>query len=191
MAKTFKKLTALFLTALMVFGLFSVVPATAFGTANCTIIAPTNLTDDGKTENGTLWNTKEKNLHVNSKYAGTQVQVDNIWHDTIADLGKNLVDTVKWGTTVETLGTIGVDRTNLVKDGKFLQTTGSNWIDVTSALQSSAWTVPTSDLNGQSRFGTNVYDGVLVADLGSTTTIDTIYAMLHYQTSYAWRTYKI
>lgn len=90
MAKTFKKITALFLTMLMVFGLFSVVPVVAASSAaNCTVLVPEEAANHTCKS---AWEDRIPKLVVTSKYPGTTVQVGD--HNTVdLSVGENLVQT--------------------------------------------------------------------------------------------------
>ena len=198
MKKQIKRILALALSLVMAFSCYCVIPAFAAGsTANCTIVQP-EMDENGIVESGTKWAYKNSLLTVDSKYAGTTVQVDNIWDATITDLGENKLQGAGWRNETQTNYTVySAQQIKAVTDGNILDSKGAGWIyDSTTsnndAAQTTSWVPSTAtDVTGVKRFETGNYDALIYADLGSTTVIDSIYAMQHYAYNYSWRTYKI
>ena len=169
-----------------------VVPAiaTAQANENLTIIEPILAEGTTKTESGYTWAQKSEKLYAGSSYAGTTLQVDNVYDSTLKALGENNRITKVFGEG--SLG--GTYNYNLAKvtDGDIFDGNGSNTADYTTV-----YTFPSrSDAPlGGARFNTydtdDIYDATITVTLSETTKIDTLYAFAHPGINIAWSTYKI
>lgn len=190
--KTTKRILSIALSFLMAFSCFSVVPtvATAQANDNLTIIEPILAEGTTKTESGYTWAQKSEKLYAGSSYAGTTLQVDNVYDSTLKALGENNRITKVFGEG--SLG--GTYNYNLAKvtDGDIFDGNGSNTADYTTV-----YTFPsrTAAPLGGARFNTDdtddIYDATITVTLSETTKIDTLYAFAHPGINIAWSTYKI
>ena len=186
---------------LMVFGLFSIVPAVASETdgltqktTNLSIVTP-EQGQDGKTESGETWANKNARLAADSKYADTVLKVDNIHCQDVAALGENLLTAGWWGySTALTPNLVLSDQRitditdgniyEIAKDGTTVNTGGASCL-------ASNWGMSTATDKGAARFESGNYDAVVAFDLGATTAIDTIFSFTHPNYNFSWATYKI
>ena len=89
--KSIKRILSCVLSLIMAVSCFSVVPfvATAEANENLTIIEPVLAEGKTNTESGYTWAQKAEKLYAGSNFAGTTMQVDNIYDSTLKALGEN------------------------------------------------------------------------------------------------------
>ncbi len=186
--KQTKRILSCALSLIMAVSCFSVVPfvASAEVNDNLTVIEPVLAEGKTNTESGYTWAQKAEKLYAGSSFAGTTMQVDNIYDSTLKALGENNLI-----TSVVGKGSLGGSYTySLAKvtDGDIYDRTSGD-----SADYYSSFTFPsrTAEPLGRNRFGTDTYDAEITVTLNEITEIDTIYAFAHPGIDLAWSTYKI
>ncbi len=199
MRKITKQILSLVLSLAMVMGLFAVVPMSAVASdtvPHCTIIEPENQNRGG---NHKTWAEKKAKLTVNSTIPGTTVQVDDMDNTDLAALGKNLVQKFKVANYEGDYTKViqpNREQFKLMVDNKMPCGAGSSWdLGADPATSVNGYyanlTPNDNEVTGKARFGTDIYDALVLVDLGTTTVIDKIYHFAHMDYNMAWQTYGI
>lgn len=186
--KLTKRIFACALSLIMAFSCFSVVPfiATAEVNDNLTVIEPTLAEGKTNTESGYTWAQKAEKLYAGASYAGTTLQVDNIYDSTLKALGdNNIIESV---VAKDSSGTTKTFNLTSVTDGDIYDRTNSDTADYGTGF---TFPARTAEPLGRNRFGTDTYDAEITVTLSDVKIIDAVYAFAHPGTHLAWNTYKI